>query len=333
MPVQYTSITEEHHAVRKSVGVFDISHMGQFFATGPGACQWLNRLLASNVGALAVGQGQYSFLLNEKGGVIDDLIVYRLAEEEFFLVVNAAKIGEDWNWMHERLADGVQLRNDSDAFAGLAVQGPGAAALYESLAASRAPLPVRNGIASFADAPGRAIVCRTGYTGEDGFEFFCPSANAAAWFRRIIGLGAIPCGLGCRDTLRLEMCYPLNGSDLSPDKTPLEAGLGFFVDLTKSEFIGRDALLAQKAQGLAVKLAPLRMTGKSPPPRSHYPVLSQGNRVGEVCSGGVSPSLGAGIAMAYLPVALTSPGTPLEVEIRGQRHPAEVVKKPFYRKA
>lgn len=334
MPVQYKGITEEHLTVRRSCGIFDISHMGEFRVHGPAARDWLNTLLTNNTTRLGIGQGQYTLLLNEKGGVIDDLIVYRTGPEAWFLVVNASKIDEDFAWMQARLDGGVTLENASSAFAGMAIQGPEAPAVYQKVAGAHQELPDRNGIAGFISLRGgTCIVCRTGYTGEDGFEFFCDADEASYWWNEFVEHGAMPCGLGARDTLRLEMGYPLNGNDLSPDRTPLEAGLGFFVDMDKPVFTGRDVLASQKVHGLPSKLTGLRLTEKGPPLRAHYPVLSDGQPVGELCSGGVSPSLGTGIAMAYLPPALTAPGTALEIDIRGKRYPAETLKKPFYKKA
>jgi aminomethyltransferase len=330
MPVQYTGITQEHLAVRSGCGIFDISHMGEFIVSGPNAGAWLNRQLTNNTAKLAPGQGQYSLLLNENGGVIDDLIVYRLAEESWFLVVNASMIAEDRAWLSSRLEEGVTLRDESAAFAGMAIQGPNAVAVFTAL--TGAELPPRNGIAEFTAPHGPIIVCRTGYTGEDGFELFCPAADAVAWWDRALAAGAVPCGLGARDTLRLEMGYPLNGNDLSPARTPLEAGLGFFVDMEKGDFTGRAVLAAQKAAGIPAKLVALRMADGAPPPRAHYSVFHEGQPVGELASGGVSPSLHAGIGMAYLPAALAAIGTRLEIDIRGKRWPAEVVKKPFYRR-
>ncbi len=330
MPVQYAGITQEHLAVRSGCGIFDISHMGEFIVSGPNAGAWLNRQLTNNTSKLQPGQGQYTLLLNESGGVIDDLIAYRLADESWFLVVNASMIAVDLAWLSSRLEEGVTLRDESPAYAGMAIQGPNAAAVFSAMTA--ATLPPRNGIAEFTLPGGRIIVCRTGYTGEDGFELFCEAADGVAWWDRALAAGAVPCGLGARDTLRLEMGYPLNGNDLSPNRTPLEAGLGFFVDMEKGDFTGRAALASQKEHGVPSKLTGIRMADKSPPPRAHYPVLSGGTVVGELCSGGVSPSLGCGIGMAYLPPALAVPGTPLEIEIRGKPWPAEVVKKPFYRR-
>jgi aminomethyltransferase len=327
MPVQYTSILDEHGAVRNKAGIFDISHMGQFVVGGPAAAEWLNSLLTNDIAELAVNQGQYTLMLNEAGGVIDDLIVYRTGLHEFFLVVNASKIDEDFEWMDAHKSAGVTLLNYSNMFAGLAIQGPEAAAIFHSVFPGES-LPLRNGVSNIAGC----LVCRTGYTGEDGFEFFCHPDNAAYYWERFLAGGAKPCGLGARDSLRLEMGYPLNGSDLSPERTPLEAGLGFFVDLEKGDFIGRDVLAKQKAEGVTTKLVGLRYTDKGAPPRAHYGVYSpEGETLGELSSGVLSPSLGQGIGMAYLPVAWTKLGTELTVDVRGRRFPAKVVKKPFYK--
>ena len=332
MPVQYSGIVDEHNAVRSNAGLFDISHMGQFTASGPGAAPWLNRLLTNDILRLSPGHGQYTFLLNERGGVIDDLIVYRLRDEEFLLIVNAAKVDEDFAWMQSRLDSGtVQFANRSAESAGLALQGPKAPRLFDQLFGSSRP--GRNEVRQITRDGIPFVIASTGYTGEEGYEFFFPAAHAAAQWNRILELGAPegikPCGLGSRDTLRLEMCYPLNGSDLSPDRTPLEAGLSIFVDLNKPEFVGRDALLAQRAAGIPSRLAPIKMTGKSPPPRAHYPVLKDGRQVAELSSGTLSPSLGIGIGMAYLPAELARIGQELEIEIRGRRFPAAVERKPF----
>ncbi|QTN32798.1 glycine cleavage system aminomethyltransferase GcvT [Akkermansiaceae bacterium] len=330
MPVQYSSILTEHAAVREKAGVFDISHMGQVFVSGEGHIAWLDTLLTNNLSKLAPGQGQYTIMLNQSGGVIDDLIAYRLSESETLLVINASMIPEDVAWMGKHLAPGVTLRNESAAWAGLAVQGPDAAAIFAKLFPGET-LPPRNGISKTASGD---IVCRTGYTGEDGYEFFCPAENGIAAFEKFIAAGATPCGLGARDTLRLEMCYPLNGNDLSPERSPIEAGLGFFCDLEKPDFIGRETLASQKASGAESKLTAIELTEKGPPPRPHYPVLSaDGETLGELSSGVLSPTLGKGIAMAYLPAAHAKPGTPLLIDIRGRRFSAVTVRKPFLKKA
>lgn len=332
MPVQYTGIMDEHKAVRTDCGIFDISHMGQFFAEGEGVIDWLNSLLTNNTTKLAVGQGQYSIMLNEKGGVIDDLILYRCGENRFFIVVNASKIDEDYAWMTAHMPAGITLVNESDEFVGLAVQGPNAPAVFANVCPGH-ELPPRNGVSTITVDGDELWVCRTGYTGEDGFEFFCPAANGVKWFEKFLASGAKPCGLGARDSLRLEMCYPLNGSDLSPDHTPLEAGLGFFCDLTK-DFTGVEILREQKANGLKRRLCALMYTDKGAPPRSHYAVYStEGEKISELTSGVLSPSLGQGIAMAYLPVENAAVGSIVEIEVRGKHFSAAVVKKPFYKKA
>jgi aminomethyltransferase len=328
MPVMYRSILEEHEAVRTAAGIFDISHMGQFTVRGKGSGRWLNRMLANDLGKLDDGRGQYTFLLNPDGGVIDDLIVYRLGEDDHFLVVNAAKLDEDFAWLRDHAEADVAVSDESEVWAGLAVQGPRAVAAFEKVFPGQTP-PPRNGIAVMNDGE---IVCRTGYTGEDGFELFCPVERGARTFQAFLDAGVTPCGLGARDSLRLEKCLPLNGNDLSPGHTPLEAGLGFFVALDKGEFIGRDALLRQKSEGLTRRLAAIEYLEKGAPPRAGYPVLSEdGEALGELTSGAPSPTLGKGIAMAYLPPDFSAPGTRLQIDVRGRKVPATVVKKPFYK--
>lgn len=338
MPVQYSGIVEEHKAVRQQVGVFDISHMGQLIVSGKGAEGFLNRVLTNNIAKLAPGQGQYTLLLNQTGGVIDDLIAYRTSEREFFLVVNASRIDADWEHLESQLTedDEVMMANASDFTAGLAIQGPKAREVAAAVFGDSNSYPAHNTILVTMTDTGPMWLCGTGYTGEEGFEFFMPMEKAEAWFRKIVdavnAAGGVPCGLGARDTLRLEMGYPLNGNDLSESRTPLQAGLGFFVDLDKGDFTGREALVKQKAEGLPDKLAAFRMIGAAPPPRPHYPVAQAGHVIGEVCSGTQSPSLGTGIGMAYLPLSAAAVGGTIEIEIRGRLFPAEIVKKPFYRK-
>jgi aminomethyltransferase len=336
MPVQYAGIVDEHKAVRSSVGVFDISHMGQLIVSGRGASAFLNRALTHDITLLQPGQGQYTLLLNDAGGVIDDLIAYRTSEREFFLVVNASRVDEDWARLESLLTseDEVMMANASDFTAGLAIQGPRSREVFASIFGAAASYPEKNTIFITMTAEGPMWLCGTGYTGEKGFEFFLPSEQAGSWWQKIIEAvkseGGMPCGLGARDTLRLEMGYPLNGNDLSEQRTPLQAGLGFFVKLEKEVFAGRDALLKQKAEGLPDKLVAFRMLGAAPPPRPHYPVKAAGAIIGEVGSGTQSPSLSCGIGMAYLPLAHSALGTQIEIEIRGRGFPAEIVKKPFY---
>jgi aminomethyltransferase len=336
MPVQYTSIVEEHLAVRNNVGVFDISHMGQFIVDGPGARDWLNSMLTNNVDELDVGTGQYTFLLNYRGGIIDDLIAYRIEEQKYLLVVNAARAEEDFAWLQNHLKEGRSLTSRSADFGAVAIQGPRTLALFHALFGKDIELPARNHIVDVPFNTTTVSIARTGYTGEDGIEVFFGANDAEKFWRAVLEqgktLGIKPSGLGARDTLRLEMCYPLNGSDLSPERNPIEAGLGFFVDLAKPNFIGRDALLKTKESGPREKLVPFRMKEKGPPPRPHYAVFRSGERVGEVTSGTLSPSLNWGVGMAYVSSAHAKIGAEIDIEIRGQKFPATVEKKPVYRK-
>lgn len=329
MPVQYASIIGEHQTVRSKVGIFDISHMGQFFVSGSGCAAWLNRMLTNNVERLAPGQGQYTLMLNPEGGVIDDLIAYRTGENEYLLVVNASMVEEDFFWLASHQDADVVLRNESELWAGMAIQGPQASEVFAAVFPHET-LPPRN---HYALTAGGMIVCRTGYTGEDGFEIFCAAGESLVLWDKFVAAGAAPCGLGARDTLRLEMGYPLNGNDLSPQRSPIEAGLGFFVDLEKPEFIGRETVARHKTEGAEVRLAAIQYTAKGAPPRAHYSVLDEtGAVVAELSSGVLSPTLSTGIGMAYLPSALAKPGTPLQIDVRGRQFPAVVVKKPFYKK-
>ena len=336
MPVQYTSIMDEHQAVRKHVGIFDISHMGQLIVDGGEARAWLNTMLTNNVDKLQVGTGQYTFLLNDSGGIIDDLIVYRIDEQKFLLVVNASRTDEDFGWLDRHRPKDVDLKNRSANFAGVAIQGPRIAELFHTLFGEDVDLPSRNTITDFPFDGTNVSVARTGYTGEDGVEVFFRASDATKFWNAALEkgerFGIKPCGLGARDTLRLEMCYPLNGSDLSPERNPIEAGLGFFVDLTKPNFVGREELACVKKQGPSQKLVSFRMKEKGPPPRPHYSVFDNGERIGEVTSGTLSPSLNYGIGMAYVCAPHAKIGEEIDIEIRGQKFPAIIEKKPLYKK-
>jgi aminomethyltransferase len=337
MPVQYTSIVKEHQAVRNAVGIFDISHMGQFIVEGSGARNWLNTMLSNNTEKLDISHGQYTFLLNEHGGIIDDLIVYRMNERNFLLVVNAACTNDDFAWLQKHLHAHVKVDNRSSEFAGVAIQGPRILELLYALFGKHVDPPPRNAIVDLPFSETSVSVARTGYTGEDGIEVFFHANDAVKFWNAALEkgkpFGIKPCGLGARDTLRLEMCYPLNGSDLSPDRNPIEAGLGSFVDLTKPNFIGRDALLKTKENGPCEKLVPFRMKEKGPPPRPHYPVFGNSDRIGEVTSGTISPSLNWGVGMAYVSAAHAKIGAQIDIEIRGQKFPATIEKKPLYKKS
>src|SRR5438477_4551764 len=286
-------------------------------------------MLTNNIDKLEVGQGQYTFLLNEGGGIIDDLIAYRIGDAKFLLVVNASCTDQDLDWLNKHRRGDVRIDNRSTNFGGVAIQGPRVAEFFVNL-------PPRNHIVDLELDDMPISMARTGYTGEDGIEVFFRASDAVKSWNLVLEkgkeLGIKPCGLGARDTLRLEMCYPLNGSDLSPERNPIEAGLGFFVDLTKTNFIGRDVLLKTKEKGPREKLVPFRMKEKGPPPRPHYAVFEKGERIGEVTSGTLSPSLNWGVGMAYVSTARAKIGAQIDIEIRGQQFPAIIEKKPLYKK-
>lgn len=327
MPIQYTGIVAEHEAVRSSLGIFDISHMALVEVRGPAALSWLNQLLTNDLASLGDGEGQYTLMLNERAGVIDDLISYRVTENRLFLVLNASRESDDWDWLNSRKpGEGVDLENLSDRYGAVAVQGPNAEKAWNRVFPGT-ELPARNGIRIL---DGDELVCRTGYTGEDGFELFAPVARMGEIFEAFMEAGATTCGLGSRDTLRLEKGYPLYGNDLDEEHTPLEAGLGFFVKLEKEGgFTGVDVLRDQKQKGLNRKLCALRAEGKTPPFRPGYPVFDGDKEIGSLSSGGLSPGLGTSIGMAYLPVENTKNGSKLSVSVREKLFPAEVVRKPF----
>ena len=353
MPVHYTSIIDEHQAVRNAAGLFDISHMGEVRVSGPAGEAFLNQVLTNDVRKLAAGQGQYTLMCNERGGVIDDLYAYRLEPLEYLLIINASRIGDDIAWLERQLSGfprrgDLQLQDASNATGAVAVQGPqvvefiGQCFPGPSLAGTAAARPTvlkKNQIAKFRFGTAEVWVSRTGYTGEDGFEVAAPAESIEAVWNKLLSAGRPhglkPAGLGARDTLRTEVCYPLYGHELDEQTTPIEAGLGFFVALDKEDFVGRGTLAAQKANGVAKKLVAFKMSDKSAPPRPHYPVWSAGaaaRRLGEIASGTQSPSLGVGIGMTYVPPEFVAPATCLEIEIRGRRFGAVVAPKPLYRK-
>jgi aminomethyltransferase len=347
MPVYYTSIMEEHLAVRTAAGLFDISHMGEIRACGVAASEFLNGILTNDLRKLTPGQGQYTLLCNERGGVVDDLYAYRIEAEEFLLIVNASRIEPDVLWLNERLAkyekrNGVELENMSDDFGAVAVQGPKVAEFIDSCfqPGPRAATSLRkNEIARLSFLGQSVFASRTGYTGEDGFELVAPAQITEALWNKVLEtgrpFGLKPAGLGARDTLRTEACYPLYGHELDENTTPIEAGLGFFVALGKGDFTGRAVLAEQKIAGSTKKLAAFKIAGGFAPPRPHYPLWSAGakpERIGEVTSGTQSPTLGQGIGLGYVPPQFSAPGTAIGVEIRGKQVPALLVSKPFYRK-
>ena len=332
MPVQYTGIVDEHKAVREAAGVFDISHMGEFFVRGTGAQKFLDETLSNDAAKLQVGQGQYTLMLDEHGGVIDDLILYRTAETDFLLVVNAAKIAEDEKHLTEFLPAGVSFENASDRYAALALQGPKALDVARAIFGAGWTEPKRNAITTASWNCQNILIARTGYTGEDGLELFFAPEIAENFFFALLEAGK-PCGLGARDTLRLEAGLPLNGNDLSLAHSALAAGLEPFLAFNKPTlYPGKNFMMEQKAAGLKMKLVAFRASA-GPPPRPHYLLFSGPDHVGDVTSGAPSPTLGYGIGMAYVRADCAAPGMKLEMEVRDRRVPVEVVKKPFYKRA
>jgi aminomethyltransferase len=331
MPVQYpTGITAEHQAVRTNAGIFDVSHMGEFEVTGPDRNAFVNRVTCNDVGALEAGQVQYSAILTKEGTFVDDCTVYRF-DDKIMIVVNASNREKAW----EHIVDlkggaNVRLRDISDEIGLLAVQGPRAEAMVQPLT----DLRLRDiGYYHFTSGRVAGVDCfisRTGYTGEDGFELYCRATDTEKLWKALTEAGAVPIGLGARDSLRLEMAYALYGNEIDDSITPLEAGLAWIVKLDKgSPFSGAGALMAQKERGVTRRLVGFRTEGKTFP-RHGYPVYFDGRQVDVVRSGTVSPSLGYGIGTTYLPAGNTKPGTKFDIEIRGQKVPAEVVSRPFY---
>jgi len=337
MPVQYpTGIQAEHRAVREAAGMFDVSHMGEFFVEGKQALKLIQTVTVNDASALEPGQAQYSAMCAEDGTVLDDLLVYRMGADHFLVVVNAANRDSDLAWIrsHAKGMD-VAIRDRSDETALIAIQGPAAARILGPLT----DLDLDQ-VGYYRFDSGRVVgveslVARTGYTGEDGFEIYHPASRASDVWRALLDQGKkdqglLPAGLGARDTLRLEMGYPLYGNDLDRDHTALESGLGWIVKLDAKEFVGRKALARQKEEGVSRRLAGIRLTDKGFP-RAGYPVVADGKEVGTVTSGTLSPSLNVGIALAYLPVELTAPDTPVAIRIRNRDLEGVVQRPPFYK--
>ncbi len=337
MPVQYTGVIEEHKAVRGAAGLFDISHMGEFEAKGPGAADFLDGLLTNNIKKLEVGKVLYSAMCREEGGIVDDLTVYRLGAERFMTVVNASNIEKDWEWMAARKGADCDFRNLSDETALIAPQGPAAAEILADLIPGGGNLEaIAYYTASEREVAGRKIlVSRTGYTGEDGFELYLAAGDAPHVWEALLSAGAgrgmLPCGLGARDTLRTEMKFALYGNDIDETTNPLEAGLGWVVKFKAGDFVGRERLLRIKEEGPSRKLVGIEMLDRGIP-RHGAPILAGGEPAGAVTSGTMGPSLGKAIGIGYVPISHAGVGSEVEVDIRGKRRAAKVVKTPFYRK-
>jgi len=344
LPVQYTGVTDEHLACRKAAGLFDVSHMGEFEIEGPGAESFLNFVTTNDVTKIQIGQAQYTLFPNSDGGIVDDLLIYRRGPEKYLLVVNAANIDKDFRHVKSLEAEigsrfgRFDLTNQSDAYTQIAIQGPNALKILSKI--TSCPLneiktywfkegSVLNGIS--------AIIARTGYTGEDGFEVYCPWANGPAVWSALVhegqAFGLKPCGLGARDTLRMEMKYPLYGHELSDQTNPLEAGLGWVTKLNKGDFLGRDKILAVKESGPDRKLIGFEI-GDRRIPRAGYDLYdSKGEkRIGVVTSGTQSPCLDKAIGIGYVVSPLSDIGTPIAVDLRGKKMAAVIVETPFYKR-
>ena len=336
MPVSYQGINIEHQTVREKVGVFDVSHMGEFFVTGPNALSLIQRVCSNDASKLEDGQAQYSCFPNEDGGVVDDLIVYRIAVEKWLLVVNASNIDKDWAWINLHNTMGASLENSSDHYSLLAIQGPKAiqamqSLTQENLSAIKFYTFKMNTFAGVENV----IISATGYTGSGGFEIYCKNTQVAKIWTKVLEAGADwgiqPIGLAARDTLRLEMGYCLYGNDIDDTTSPLEAGLGWITKFNK-DFINSESLKKQKEIGVSKTLVGFELSQRGIPRQGYAIVDAQGNSIGRVTSGTMSPSMGKGIGLGYVPVALKEVGSQIHIQIRNKIVPAMVVKLPFYKK-
>lgn len=338
LPVQFSSIKEEHEAVRTKAGLFDVSHMGEVEVKGTGGLAYLQKVVTNDVSKLKDGGAQYTAMCYENGGTVDDLLVYKIAENHYLLVINASNIEKDYNWLQSHLDEDVTIENLSEKTAQLALQGPLAEQVLQKLVHGTQLNEI--GFFKFQQevniAGKPALVSRTGYTGEDGFEIYCSSDDAVALWHEILSAGkeegVLPCGLGARDTLRFEANLALYGQELSPEISPLEAGIGFAVKLNKeTDFIGKAALLAQKTNGVPRKIAGIEMIDRGIP-RHGYLVFNGDKLIGEVTTGTQSPTLKKNIGLALIESEYAGTGSEVEVEIRGKRLKAKVVPTPFYKR-
>ena len=329
MPIQYSTIIDEHQAVRTDCGVFDVSHMGEVTVKGADAERYVQHIFTNDVSKIEAGQILYGMMLYDNGGTVDDLLVYKMAENDFFLVVNAANIDKDWEWMQKQ-SEGfnIELLNRSEDYGQIAVQGPNAETVVEEVLGIACKELTFYTVKTIGDV----IVSRTGYTGEDGFEIYASHNYICDCWDKLMESGRCkPCGLGCRDTLRFEVGLPLYGDELSADISPVMAGLSMFCKLYKEEFVGKNALVDQKTNGVAQKLVGIELEGKAIP-RHGYTVLKDGEPVGEVTTGYHSISTDKSVCMALVKAEYGKLGTPLEVQIRKKTFPGVVVKKRFYDK-
>lgn len=337
MPVQYEGVNAEHEIVREGVGVFDVSHMGEFFLTGPGALDLIQKVTTNDASALTDGRAQYSCMPNGKGGIVDDLIIYKISDNNYMLVVNASNIEKDWNWISSHNTFDVEMINRSDEYSLLAIQGPKAVEAMQSLSSVNLSA-IKYYHFTIADFAGfdNVIISATGYTGSGGFEIYVKNDQVEALWDKVFEAGANygikPIGLAARDTLRLEMGYCLYGNDIDDTTSPLEAGLGWITKLSKDDFIDKDFLSNQKEEGIKRKLIAFELIDRGVP-RHDYPIQdANGNDVGVVTSGTMSPSTKKAIGLGYVPVEMSSVGTEIFIGVRNKSLKAEVVKLPFYQK-
>jgi len=331
MPVQYDGVNIEHEAVRKDCGVFDVSHMGEFLIEGPNALALIQKVSSNDASKLTVGKAQYSCLPNDDGGIVDDLIIYKLKEESYLLVVNASNIEKDWNWISSKNDVGAEMRNLSDDYSLLAIQGPNAIEKMQTLTThDLSEIKFYNFIVGDFAGIDNVIISATGYTGSGGFEIYCKNSEVQQIWDKVTKAGAKPIGLAARDTLRLEMGYCLYGNDINDTTSPLEAGLGWITKFTK-DFTNSEALEEQKRKGVERKLIAFELDDRGIPRQGYDIVDGQGKKIGEVTSGTMSPMLGKGIGLGYVPMVFTDVNSKINIRIRKNAVPATVVKLPFYK--
>ncbi len=335
MPVQYEGVKAEHETVRNAVGVFDVSHMGEFLLTGENALDLIQKVSSNDATKLEPGKAQYSCLPNDKGGIVDDLIIYMIEENKYLLVVNASNIEKDWNWISSHNSMGAEMKNLSDDYSLLAIQGPKAVEAMQSLSSvDLTGIKFYNFVVGDFAGIEHAIISATGYTGSGGFEIYCKNSEVEQVWKKVFEAGASygikPIGLAARDTLRLEMGYCLYGNDINDTTSPLEAGLGWVTKFSK-DFINSEALAAQKEAGVTRKLVGFELVDRGIP-RHDYPIVdAAGNEIGIVTSGTMSPSTGKAIGLGYVPTELSAPGSEIYIQVRNKNLKAQVVKPPFYK--
>ena len=345
MPVSYSGLIDEHQTVRSAAGIFDVSHMGEISVCGPQAFAFLQHIASNDLSKLKPGFAQYSLLLNPNGGVVDDIIIYMLAPENYFLCVNAGNTNKDWSWISEANSFGAKIENLSPAYGQIALQGPLAREILGRCLQLSASMFAPENFPAFSfkmvhhtldGKKTELLVACTGYTGEDGFEIFCPAAATAALWQALLAagtpLGLKPAGLGARDTLRLEVCYPLHGHELSDDVSALSSGVGWVIKFDKGEFVGRSALMTERAGGLKHQLVGLEVLDRGIV-REGAPVYHDDEKIGWVSSGTMTPTLNKSVALAFVPPQFAKVGTKLTAEVRGKRLAVQVIKKPFYKRS